>query len=157
VFRAFGAPDALAVGRRLAALARRRGVMLFVGADVALALALRADGVHLPERAIGRRGDTLRLRRRFRVTGAAHGRAAIRKARLSGIEAVIVSPVFPSDSPSAGVPIGARRFAALARGAGAPIYALGGVNAVSARRLLASGAAGLAAVGAFGQAAVAGR
>jgi thiamine-phosphate pyrophosphorylase len=54
--------------------------------------------------------------------------------------------VFASASPSAGRPLGALGFAALARGAGLPVYALGGVNAATARLLARSGAAGLAAV-----------
>jgi len=150
VFRAFGARGALAEGRTLARLARRRGVKLLVGADAALAAALRADGVHLPERLCGRAGDIARLRRRFLVTGAAHGAAAIRRARRSGVDAVVISPVFPSRSPSAGRPLGPRRFAVLARGAGLPAYALGGVTAANIRRLRGCGAIGVAAIGAFG-------
>ncbi|MBS0360319.1 MAG: thiamine phosphate synthase, partial [Proteobacteria bacterium] len=50
VFRAFGAADAEARGRRLAEIARRRGLVLLVGADAALAGRIGADGVHLPER-----------------------------------------------------------------------------------------------------------
>jgi thiamine-phosphate pyrophosphorylase len=38
------------------------------------------------------------------------------------------------------------RFAQLVRGARTPVYALGGVNGGTARRLMHSGAAGLAAV-----------
>jgi thiamine-phosphate pyrophosphorylase len=149
VFRAFGAPDAVDVGRRLARLARRRGVTLMVGADVQLAIALRADGLHLPERAVGRRGDVLKLKRRFLVTAAAHSPPAICRARRSGVDAVLVSAVFPSASPSAGRPLGPLRFAALARRAGVPVIALGGVNARTARRLGRSGAAGFAAIGAM--------
>lgn len=149
VFRAFGAADARDVGLGLARLARRRGVRLLIGADVGLAIALRADGVHLPERAVGRRGDILRLRKRFLVTAAAHSLVAIRRARLSGVDAVVVSAVFPSRSPSAGRPLGPLRFASLTRAAGLPVVALGGVNSTTARRLMRSGAAGFAAIGAL--------
>jgi thiamine-phosphate pyrophosphorylase len=149
VFRAFGAPDAVPVGLRLARLARRRGVRLLIGADVGLAIAVRADGIHLPERAVGRRGDILRLRRRFLVTAAAHSLGAIRRARLCGVDAVLVSAVFPSNSPSAGPPLGPLRFSVLAGAAGLPVIALGGVNARTARRLMSSGAAGFAAIGAM--------
>ena len=149
VYRAFGAPDAVAVGRRLARRARRRGVLFFVGADAALAVAVRADGLHLPERLAGRAGTNRQLGRRFMITAAAHGLPAILRAGRSGVDAIVVSPVFPSASPSAGRPLGPRRFAALVRAAGAPVYALGGVNAVSARQLRRSGAVGLAAVSAL--------
>lgn len=149
VYRAFGAPDAVATGRRLARLAHRRGVLMFVGADPRLAAAVGADGVHLPERLATRRGANNALKRRFRLTAAAHGLPAARRARAAGVEAVVVSPVFPSRSPSAGRPIGALRFRTLVRAAALPVYALGGVNPRTARGLKGSGAAGLAAVEAF--------
>jgi thiamine-phosphate pyrophosphorylase len=45
--------------------------------------------------------------------------------------------------------MGPVRFAALARAAGRPVYALGGVTNETARRLLSTGAAGLAGIQAF--------
>jgi thiamine-phosphate pyrophosphorylase len=149
VFRTFGAVDALATARRLAGLARRRGVSFFVGADVSLAVAVRADGVHLPERLAHRAGRNGRLRQRFILTAAAHNLPAVRGARRSGVDAIVISPVLPSASASAGPPLGVRRFAALVRTAGAPCYALGGVNGRTIRALSRSGAAGVAAVGAL--------
>jgi thiamine-phosphate pyrophosphorylase len=149
VYRAFGAVEAITIGRRLVRLARRRGVKFFVGADSALAVAVGADGVHLPERLAHRPGVNRRLGRRFVVTAAAHGLPAILRANRSAIDAIVLSPVFPSASPSAGRPLGPRRFAVLARAAGAPVYALGGVDAVTARRLRRSGAIGVAAVSAL--------
>lgn len=146
VFRGFGATDSLAQGRRLATLARRRGLVFFVGADVGLAVALNADGVHLPERLAGRAGLQRALRRRFRLTAAAHGLPAVLKVTRGGVDGVVISPIFPSQSASAGKPLGAAAFARLVRASPAPVYALGGVNARSARRLQTSGAMGLAAV-----------
>ena len=146
VFRAFGAPDRLAMGRRLIAIARRRGLVFFVGGDIALATRLRADGLHLPERDTGRSGEIWRRRRRFILTAAAHSAPAVARARRAGVEAVIVSPVFASNSPSASTPLGTRRFAQIVRHAGLPCYALGGVNRLTARHLTAGCAAGLAAI-----------
>jgi thiamine-phosphate pyrophosphorylase len=151
VYRAFGAPDAVVAGRSLARLARRRGVVFIVGADAALAIALHADGVHWPERQAFRPGRNRRLGRRFLLTGAAHSLSAIMRARRAGLDALVVSPVFPSASPSAGHPLGAMRFTGLVRAATIPVYGLGGINAVSARRLSVSGAIGLAAVEAFAE------
>jgi thiamine-phosphate pyrophosphorylase len=70
-------------------------------------------------------------------------------ARRSGVDAVVISPVFASASPSAGRPLGVRRFAAMVREAGVPCYALGGVNASTVGALSKSGAAGIAAIGAL--------
>lgn len=149
IFRAFGAADALAVGRRLREIADARGLVLLVGADEALAQAIGADGVHLPERLADRAGPIRRRRPGWIVTVAAHGRAALVTAARAGADAALLSPAFPSRSPSAGRPLSAVRFAALARTAGVPVYGLGGVNTKTAPRLLGSGAAGLAAIDAL--------
>ena len=146
VFRAFGAADALVQGRKMAILARCRGLMVFVGADVGLAIALNADGVHMPERLAGRAGVHRALRRRFWLTAAAHSLPAILKSERAGVDALVVSPVFASQGPSAGRPLGVLAFARLARLARAPVYALAGINAGSAKRLMTSGAHGLAAI-----------
>ena len=146
VYRAFGDPAAVATGRRLVRVARRAGVILLAGADGALAAAIGADGVHLPERVAHRAAGLRRARPGWLVTCAAHSAPAIATARRAGADAVVVSPVFPSASPSAGRPLGPLRFATLVRGARLPVYALGGVNDGTAMRLARSGVAGLAAV-----------
>ena len=146
VFRAFGAPDAVVRGLVLARQARRRGVVFLVGADAALAVRLVADGIHLPQRMAARAGTIAALRRRFLVTAAAHDLPTALAARRAGVDAIVVSPVFASASPSVGRPTGPRALAALIRRAGARTYALGGVNAATARRLKHTGVAGLAAV-----------
>ena len=149
VYRAFGATDAVAEGRRLVRLARRRGLRLLAGADAGLAARIGADGVHLPERAAAKARGLRRLRPGWIVTCAAHSQVAIIRARRAGADAVFVSPVFESASPSAGRPLGAVRFARMVQSAKLPVYALGGVTAKTARQLARSGAAGLAAVDAL--------
>ena len=146
VYRAFGAAKAVEEGRRLVRIARRRRLVVLAGADAALAARIGADGVHLPERLAGKARHLRRARPHWLVTCAAHSRAAIVRARLSGADAVFVSPVFASASPSAVRPIGPVRFAGLVSSARLPVYALGGVNADTARRLAPSGAVGFAAV-----------
>ena len=149
IFRAFGAADAIVVGRRLKAIARARGLILLAGADEALARVIGAHGVHLPERLAGRAGAIARRRPGWIVTVAAHGPRAIRVAARAGAHEVLVSPVFESASSSAGRPLGPTRFAAMARTSPVPVIALGGVTARNAKRLLGSGAAGIAAVDAL--------
>ena len=149
VYRAFGAADAEARGRRLVRIARRRGLTLLAGADARLAARIGADGVHLPERGAAAAAGLKRARRGWIVTCAAHSAAAIVTARRAGADAVFVSPVFASASPSAGRALGPLRFAALARGAPLPVYALGGINARTARRITGLGIAGFAAVDAL--------
>ena len=143
VYRHFGAPDARTRAEGLLRLARRKGLKLLIGRDVALAAAIGADGVHLPEAMAHRAAALKRAHPRWIVTSAAHSLGA---ARASGADAVIVSTAFPSRSPSAGPALGPIRLAALVRAAGRPVYALGGVNDKTARRLRDAGLVGLAAV-----------
>ena len=81
------------------------------------------------------------------LTAAAHGLAAVQ----AEADALLVSPVLPSNSPSAGAPLGVEAFTALVAAAKAPVYALGGVTARTAPRLADSGAFGLAGIDAFSQ------
>jgi thiamine-phosphate pyrophosphorylase len=145
VFRAFGAPDAETTARRLRTICRTRGVKLLIGVDWALAAQVGADGVHLPERLAAKAGALKAARPGWIVTAAAHSAAAARRG-LNGADAVVVSPAFASNSPSAGAPLGPLRLAGLARVAGGPVYALGGVNDRTAARLRGLGLVGLAAV-----------
>ena len=146
VFRAFGAADAVETGRAPGEATPERGVVLLVGADAGWRARSAPTGVHLPERLVGRlpcaaaRPGWIRHRRRpFAWSAALGGRA--------GLDAVFLSPVFASGSPSA---------AARARRGGwfrphgssrTPVYALGGVSGANgARSCMGSGACGLAAV-----------
>ena len=149
VFRAFGAPDAVEVARRLRTVARRRRLLLLIGADEALASEVGAHGLHLPERLLGSLPVLRSRRSRWIFTTAAHSARALLKADQLGADAVFLSPIFPSGSPSAGAPLGAVRLAQLVRSVGTPVLALGGVSGRTAARALGSGAAGLAAVEAW--------
>jgi thiamine-phosphate pyrophosphorylase len=140
VWRHFGAPDRLATGRALARICRQRGITLLVSADPSLALRIGADGVHWPEaRLTGARHPHLI------ETASAHSAAAIARAARLRIDAVFVSAIFESRSPSAGKPLGPLKFRQLARNARLPVYALGGLNARTAARAMRH-AAGWAAV-----------
>jgi thiamine-phosphate pyrophosphorylase len=154
LLRHYDAPDRPLLAARLAALARARRLTLLVAGDWRLAAAVGAAGVHLPE-GMARRGVLAPLlgwvRRRGRLlTVAAHSPAALGRARRLGADAALLSPAFPTRSHPGAPAIGPLRFAAWARRAGLPVIALGGVDAATAARLRACGAAGLAAVGALG-------
>ncbi|WP_328702703.1 thiamine phosphate synthase [Belnapia mucosa] len=135
----------------LAAIARRRRLVLLVAGDGRLALRHGA-GLHLPDRRgtagllpflIGRR------RRRLLLTAAAHGRAGLARARRLRADAVLLSPAFPTRSHPGAPALGPLRWAALAARAGRPAVALGGIGPGTAARL-PRWAAGLAAIGALG-------
>lgn len=133
IYRHFGAPDRAAVAAALAVAARGR-LTLLIGGDPRLAKAIGADGVHWPER---RLREARRWRGAFKMmTGAAHSRSALRRCARSGLDAALLSTVFPSTSATASAPMGPIRLRNLARkGPPIAIYGLGGVHAGTAARI----------------------
>lgn len=146
VYRHFGATDRARVARALKRACRRRGALLLIAGDPELARRVGADGVHWPERLLPARRNT---GDGALVTAAAHSAAAIARAAAYGVDACVLSPVFPTESASRRVPLGPFHASQLARGAGMPVLALGGITPKTARLLAGRGFAGVAAVGAL--------
>ena len=128
------------------AIASQHGLVLLAGAHASLAEAIDADGVHLPERMVASLPGLRAEHPRYLITTAAHELAAVEMAERLGADAIVVSPVFPSNSPSAGAPLGLDGLARLVVATTVPVYALGGIGARNATLLIGSGVAGLAAV-----------
>lgn len=146
VFRAFGATNAVEQGQRLRAIADSRGLLLLVGADAELAETIGANGLHIPERLAEKIPALRQAHPAWLITAAAHSLEALRQAEQAGADAAIVSPVFPSNSLSAGTPLGVAGLRMLVSATSLPVYALGGVHADTASQLADSGIVGLAAV-----------
>jgi len=151
IFRHYGNPDRDHLAAVGMAAANRRGVYFLVADDVRLAGRIGADGVHFPEHRIRRRDRRVgtALSRFPLVTAAAHSRRAALAAEWAGVDAVILSPVFPTPSHPERAAMGPLRFALAAFDMRVPVYALGGVKAANAGRLAAAGAYGLAGIGLF--------
>lgn len=151
ILRDYDAPDRAARAVSLARLCRSHGLRLLVAGDARLAVAVGAHGLHLPEGLV--RGSDRRwgLWRKpgWLVTAAAHSPGAIARARRTGVDAVLLSPVFETASHPGAPALGSLLFAAWTRKARIPVYALGGMTAARTRRLTGSGAAGIAAIGGF--------
>ncbi len=136
------------LARSLARSCRARGLVLLVAADMNLALRIGANGLHLPEWQLrASAGPLRRPRPGFIITAACHSAGALARAAKLGLDAALLAPVFPSASHPGAPTLGALRFSALVHGAMIPVYALGGVNARTARRLGSSGAIGIAGIG----------
>ena len=146
IYRSFGRAGAEAEARALASLAKARGLVLLIGADADLAAKIGADGVHLPER-IMKSARALRVRHSgWILTTAAHDRRALEYAKALKLDGAFLSAVLPSQSPSAGPPMGPVRLAQYVCRSDLPIMALGGITAKTGQRLIATGIYGLAAI-----------
>ncbi len=144
ILRTFGQASIEAAAFPMAEIARARDLSLLISANPELASRAGAQGVHWPQWSLA---QAHRPWPGALVTASAHDPHALRRAQ--GItDAILVSTVFASSSPSAGRPMGAFRLAAWARRSATPVYGLGGVTGVTVRRLTGLGIAGAAAVGA---------
>ncbi len=149
VLRHFGLPGPRMASMQLAEIAAARKLTLLIGADADLAAVVGAAGVHWPEAQFADAASYKRHQPDKLTLIAAHSSKALSQAARADADAAVLGPVFASNSPSAGKPLGADAFATLVGGAKTPVYALGGIDAGNAQQLLGSGCCGIAAIGAF--------
>lgn len=134
------------LAERLRKASRAARVRLLIAGGGRLAVAVGADGIHLPGWQL-RQGYVWRERpANWLVTAAAHNRPELVRAERAGADACLLSPVFATGSHPGAKSLGPVRFAALVHGTGLPVYALGGVNERTCRRLKGTGLTGWAAV-----------
>jgi thiamine-phosphate pyrophosphorylase len=139
------APERRDLAVRLARITAEHGVALSISADVELAAAVGAAGVH-----VRAAGEVARARARLAaaVIGvSAHSLADVAAAAAAGADYVTLSPIFLTQSkPGYGPALGIetlREAAAL----GIPVLALAGITAATAGACLAAGASGVAVMG----------
>jgi thiamine-phosphate pyrophosphorylase len=121
--------ERLARFRALRKVARARGHRIVLADSALTAHEWGADGIYGAPRALWpRRRGLIRL-------ATAHDLAELGLAARLGADAALLSPVFPTRSHPGGGVLGAVRFRLLARQAGLPVIALGGMTAARARAL----------------------
>ena len=152
VLRCRDAQQLHALAARITPLAHRLHIKVLVANDARLALKFKCDGVHLSQ-AQARRGP-LRLNPKalppgFIISAAAHDGLSLRRASRAHAHLVMLSPVFTTQSHEGAKSLGIRRFAKLARLSEIPVVALGGITALSAKRLSGLAAYGIAAIQAW--------
>lgn len=151
IYRHFGESHAPQRARLLRRIADDHGLTLLIGADIELAEAVEADGVHLPERDLAEAPGLRARRPEWIVTAACHATETLKRREVEALDAVFVSPIFVSQSASARQvePLGIKGLRALTEIAPLPVFALGGVNCDTIGSLRDCGLSGVAAVDAF--------
>jgi thiamine-phosphate pyrophosphorylase len=129
----------------LVAVGRSRGLLVLIANDAALASHCGADGVHLSQANAHQAAHWRALRPRWFLSAAAHPLRAAMLCKF--VDAVFLSPVFPTASHPSALAMTPVRANRLALSLVAPVYALGGVTARNA--CLLHGFAGIAAIGAL--------
>jgi thiamine-phosphate pyrophosphorylase len=130
VFRHYHLPEPKRRARfeELGFLCRLAGHMVVLSGTSDAALEWGADGVYGPAPKLAPREPLLRL-------ATVHGLLEIDRAERHGVDAMFLSPVFPSRSHPGRAGMGKENFLLLAGKATRPIIALGGMNAERAQYL----------------------
>jgi thiamine-phosphate pyrophosphorylase len=144
-----GAELRRAQGRALAALCRAAGAAFIVNDDVALALELDADGVHLG----GGDGDLIMARMQLgpgKLLGAScYDRIELAKAAAqAGVDYLAFGSVFSSVTKPAAVRAPLSLFAEARRSFSLPLVAIGGITLQNAPQVFAAGADAIAVISA---------
>ena len=133
----------------LPGLARARRLIWTIADDAPLAAQSGADGVHFPERAIASAQHWRACRPDWLITCSAHSLGGCVRAGAAYADALLLAPVFATESHPNGAVLGQLRARSIAALVPLPVYALGGIDAQSIKRLEGAGFAGLAGVGAW--------
>ena len=146
IYRHFGEPD-LETGLR--SLTNDRGIQLLIGNDPDLAAECGADGVHFSRRTDAATVATWRERQPDWIISAAAPKPWAIPYAAADLDAVFVSSIFASRSPTSGTPIGVSALRRITKDSPCPVFALGGINDQTAPSLVKTGIAGIAAIDGF--------
>jgi thiamine-phosphate pyrophosphorylase len=143
------ARELVALGTTLRAMTREAGALLIVNDRLDVALALESDGIH-----VGPHDLPVTAVRAVAPAGFLIGRSAddpqvARQAVADGADYIGCGTVYPtSTKPDAGDVIGLAGLARVVASVPVPVVGIGGINVARAPGVAATGAAGVAVVGA---------
>ncbi|MBC7622895.1 MAG: Nudix family hydrolase [Aeromicrobium sp.] len=125
----------------IVALARENGALVLVNADIELATAVGADGVHLTSAQLA----AMATRPAFSWVGASvHSRAELELAATLKCDFAVLGSVQATPSHPNQTPLGWDNFARIVRDSPIPVFAIGGVSRADAEIAFQRGAHGIA-------------
>ncbi len=141
--------ELLEVASTLRALTRRFGALLIVNDRFDVALAAEADGVHVGPNDLPVAAIRARVPSSFLIGASCDRVEDAVVLTAAGADYLGCGTVYPTRTkPDAGAAIGVERLADIARAVPQPVVAIGGITPANVGALAASGASGIAVVGA---------
>jgi 8-oxo-dGTP diphosphatase len=129
--------------REVVARAHRVGAKVLINDDAGLAQTVGADGVHVRARSL----MAMAVRPPGLLTAAScHSAGELAHAMRLELDFIVLGPVMPTPSHPGARTLGWAGFAALARGASVPIFAIGGLRRQDLESAWRHGAHGLAMI-----------
>jgi len=139
-----------ACAARVLARARQGRTRVAVNDRVDVALAVGADGVHLPESGLPVAAVRALAPPGWTVGRSVHAVSEAAAEAHAGATYLLFGTVFPSTSKPPDAPVqGLKRLQAAVAASVAPVVGIGGITPERARLCAAAGAAGVAAIGLF--------
>jgi 8-oxo-dGTP diphosphatase len=135
------APALMRLAEQVIKLAKPYNAKVLLNSEIALAVNLSADGVHLNSQQLM---DLTEKPSDLIVAASCHNANELAHAQKLGLDFVVLSPVNSTKSHANAVPLGWQKFAELAENIEIPIYALGGMSLLDLPQALTHGARGLA-------------
>ena len=125
--------------------------LFIVNRDVDLAKKVGADGIHFPEKHIFD-SDTQKLKEDFILGQSVHSSEMATKAELLYMDYLIVGTLFPSKSHPHGRVNGTKIIEDISGKLSVPLIGIGGISSQNCRKVIDSGASGVAVIGAISEA-----
>lgn len=144
--------EMLQLGEALQKLCQRYGVPFLINDRVDVALALRADGVHLGQEDLPPEVARRLLGAQALIGVSARTPDQARAAEAAGADYLGTGSVFPTSSKANPILIGLEGLATVIRSTRLPVVAIGGVSPENATACIRAGAAGVAVISAITQA-----
>ena len=142
--------DRLHVAAKLREITENK-TLFIVNGDVDLAKKVGADGIHFPEKHIFD-ADTQKLKEDFILGQSVHSLEMAIKAELLYIDYLIVGTLFPSKSHPHGRVNGTKIIEDISGKLSVPLIGIGGISSQNCRKVIDSGASGVAVIGAISEA-----
>ncbi len=137
------ARDLFVFAKKLRKITLKWGVSLFINERLDVALAVKADGIHLPEHSPFPHTS-------LRIGRSVHSLQASIYAQKEGADYLLFGPVFsPLSKISTETPQGLEKLQHVTKSVRIPVIAVGGVTSDNIPLLLQSGATGVAAISSF--------
>ncbi len=136
------------LAKRVRELTQDYDAMLFINERVDIALAVNADGVHLPEKGLPP-SVVKRIAPKLLVGYSAHSLEQALWAQEEGADFITLSPIFKTQSHPEVEPIGLGLLKEVSQRLSIPVYALGGITWDRIKLCYKNGAYGIAGIGLF--------
>jgi thiamine-phosphate pyrophosphorylase len=142
--------ELLNLARDFSRVARKTQSRLIVNSDFKVACQIRADGLHLPFKAIIQKNFLAKAKKLgLRVGISAHTLEEASLAEGAGADLVLVGPIFPTASKPGHPGVGLNFIIQVQKVLSIPLWSVGGINPTNLREVLKAGASVAAMRGAL--------